>query len=242
MSGVRYAVYFVPAAETDLYRFGSTVIGYDCYRGVPVPCLSALRVDFPDWGDLTQEPRGYGFHATLKAPFRVVPDAGERDLFASLDRLAATFDGAPAFRPRVALMDGFVAIVPDRMPPALSALADACVEAFEPVRAPLSEPERRRRLAAGLGPDQIVNLDRWGYPYVFKNFRFHMTLTGRLSSERAETIRGRLSGLLDETIGDRAIVVDRLALLRQPGPGHAFEVARVAPIGLMRDDGPSSPE
>jgi hypothetical protein len=25
-------------------------------------------------------------------------------------------------------------------------------------------------------------LDRWGYPYVMEEFRFHMTLTGRLDS------------------------------------------------------------
>jgi hypothetical protein len=116
------------------------------------------------------------------------------------------------------------------------------VTAFEPFRAPLSQPERRRRLAAGLSPDQIANLDRWGYPHVFKDFRFHMTLTGRLSPDRAEAICTRLAWHFDETIAGRPIVVDRVALLRQPGPGDAFEVARVAPLGLTHDADRPSPE
>jgi hypothetical protein len=236
MSGVRYAVYFVPGAESDLYRFGSAAIGYDCYRGVDVPLLAALETDPSDWRDLTREPRKYGFHATLKAPFRLAEDANERDLRNTLDRLALEFDAAPAFMPEVRLLGTFAAIVPRHMPPALSELANASVRAFEPFRAPLSENERQRRIAAGLDGIQIANLDRWGYPYVFNEFRFHMTLTGRLPPDRGGDIQARLSGLVDEAIGTRPIVVDRLALLRQSAPQDRFEVVRVAPVGCaMRD-------
>ena len=237
MSEARYAVYFVPATETELYRFGSSVIGYDCYRVANVPWPSELLSDIPAWDELTREPRTYGFHATLKAPFRLVADACERDLCATLDRLAAELDVAPVFQPRVDLIDGFVAIVPDEMPLALSDLADACVRTFEPFRASLSERERARRLAAGLDPAQIVNLDQWGYPYVFSDFRFHMTLTGRLPPQQAGDIRARLTRLFHQAIGTRPIVVDRLALLRQARPGDVFEVVRVAPVGLAGRDG-----
>ncbi|MBN8935788.1 MAG: DUF1045 domain-containing protein [Rhizobiales bacterium] len=30
-------------------------------------------------------------------------------------------------------------------------------------------------MAAGLNPSQIGNLDRWGCPYLFADFRVHMT-------------------------------------------------------------------
>jgi hypothetical protein len=242
MSEARYAVYFVPAAETELYRFGSSVIGYDCYRAANVPYLSELVSGIPAWDELTREPRPYGFHATLKAPFRLNPDACERDLCATLDRLAAGVDGAPIFPPRVDLIDRFVAIVPDHMPLALSDLADACVRTFEPFRASLSERERERRLAAGLDSAQIANLDQWGYPYVFSDFRFHMTLTGRLPTEQVDDLLERLRRLLDQAIGTRPIVVDRLALLRQGSPGEAFEVVRVAPVGIaVRESEDQSP-
>jgi hypothetical protein len=232
MSEARYAVYFVPPTETELYRFGSSVIGYDCYRVANVPWPSDLVSDIPAWDELTREPRAYGFHATLKAPFRLVADACERDLCATLDRLAVEVDGAPVFQPRIDLLDGFAAIVPDHMPLALSDLADACVRTFEPFRASLSERERARRLAAGLDPAQIANLDRWGYPYVFSDFRFHMTLTGRLRPEQAGDIRARLTRLFQRVVGTRPIAVDRLALLRQARSGETFEVVRVAAVGL----------
>ena len=29
----RYAIYFVPGHDTELYRFGASVLGYDCYTG-----------------------------------------------------------------------------------------------------------------------------------------------------------------------------------------------------------------
>lgn len=236
MNGARYAVYFVPEAESDLYRFGSAVVGYDCYRGSDVPHLPALAANVSDWHDLTQEPRTYGFHATLKAPFRLAEDTCERDLRTTLDRLAVEFDAAPAFVPQVRLLGSFAAIVPYNLPLALADLANACVRAFEPFRAPLSAAERQRRVASGLDANQIAYLDRWGYPYVFNEFRFHMTLTGRLPRDRGGEIRARLSDLVDHAIGARPIVVDRLVLLRQAAPNDRFEVVRVAPVGCAIRD------
>ena len=42
----------------------------------------------PPWEELTREPRRYGFHATLKAPFRLLPPFTEADLVAELDRFS----------------------------------------------------------------------------------------------------------------------------------------------------------
>ena len=33
MDEPRYAIYFVPPARSDLYRFGARFLGYDCYSG-----------------------------------------------------------------------------------------------------------------------------------------------------------------------------------------------------------------
>src|SRR5258708_16593100 len=78
--GPRYAIYFVPRAQSGLYRYGSAILGYDCYTG--------KAVDFPDesesgavnWNELGAEPRRYGFHATLKAPFHLLASHGEGPL------------------------------------------------------------------------------------------------------------------------------------------------------------------
>jgi hypothetical protein len=235
MREARYAVYFVPDAESDLYRFGSAAIGYDCYRAVDVPHLPAFASRVPEWSELTREPRAYGFHATMKAPFRLAERAAERDLRVTLDRVAGEWGAAPSFAPRVSLLGSFVAIIPDAMPAPLAGLANACVTAFEPYRAPLSVAERQRRLAAGLDARHTANLERWGYPYVFDEFRFHMTLTGPLPEGRGRDIVARLSQALDAAIGARPIVVDRLVLLRQAAGGR-FEVIRVAPVGRAMGD------
>src|SRR5215813_14819328 len=104
----RYAIYFVPPADSELYRFGAGVLGYDCYSGKDVPQDSGFDAD---WAELTREPRRYGFHATLKAPFRLLPSAAEADLVAELRRVAALPRTPPAIAPMIHPIGGFIAIV-----------------------------------------------------------------------------------------------------------------------------------
>ena len=44
MSPPRYAIYFVPAPDSDLYRFGAHALGYDAFSGDPLPFPSNLHV------------------------------------------------------------------------------------------------------------------------------------------------------------------------------------------------------
>jgi Protein of unknown function (DUF1045) len=44
-----------------------------------------------------------------------------------------------------------------------------------------------------LSERQIAHLDAWGYPHVFEDFRYHMTLTGSLPAERREPVRAALA-------------------------------------------------
>src|SRR5262249_22214354 len=75
---VRYAIYFVPQAGTEFYRFGAAALGYDCHTGDGVPFLKT-EVAAGTWARLTEAPRTYGFHATMKAPFRLHPEFHEND-------------------------------------------------------------------------------------------------------------------------------------------------------------------
>src|ERR1700681_3275108 len=81
-AGPRFAIYFVPAADTALYRFGAAVLGYDCYSGEAVARLRDVGVPQPEWAALTAEPRTCGFHASLKAPFRLRGEFDQGDLLA----------------------------------------------------------------------------------------------------------------------------------------------------------------
>src|SRR5262249_15418366 len=132
----------------------------------------------PEWAALTHAPRVYGFHATLKAPFRLLPTLAEADLRTELERFAASPRAVPVIEPTVQALGQSIALVPERADASLDRLAVDCVTAFDRFRRPMAPEERRKRLSSGLSNRQIEYLDRWGYPYVFEEFRFHMTLTG----------------------------------------------------------------
>ena len=140
--------------------------------------------------EITAEPRRYGFHATLKAPFRLAAGATVAALDAAAAALAAGQAGF-ALRLRVAEVGRFVALVPEGDAGAVAALAAACVTGLDGFRAPPSAEELARRRAAGLDARGEAHLARWGYPYVLDRFRFHMTLTGALGEDRRARWRRR---------------------------------------------------
>jgi putative phosphonate metabolism protein len=219
----RYAVYFVAARDCALHRFGSAVLGYDCHTGSDVPFPGDLGVDHATWLELTAEPRRYGFHATLKAPFRLAAGCREAELARAVQDFAARAHAPIRIAPAIRLLGAFTAIVPREPSAALAALADRCTSEFDAFRAPMPAAERTRR-AAGLSERQLANLDRWGYPYVFADFRFHMTLTGRLTPDRQDATLATLRRSFARACGDEPIAIDRLGLFRQDGEAARFRV------------------
>ncbi len=213
----RYAIYFVPAPGSTLYRFGAAVLGYDCYTGNDLDFPNLLPMENAAWRELTREPRRYGFHATLKAPFHLAKNADEPALIDALPAFCRSMECIPAFVPIVAALAGFIAIVPAAADPAIDRLAAACVTAFDRFRAPLSALDRDRRVV-GLTEGQAGNLDRWGYPFVFDDFRLHLTLTGRLGADRDAAVLPYLQDRFTAAWGRRLVPIDRIALVRQDRP------------------------
>jgi len=199
--GSRYALYFVPPADSPLYRFGSSVLGYDCYTGRMLTHPDELVRDARAWHSMVDEPRRYGFHATLKAPFHLSSPCTEMQLIGALENFAASGHVISVIAPVVRMLSGFAAILSQQQEASLDALAANCTKAFDSFRAPISPQERARRIAAGLNQAQVENLDRWGYPFVFADFRFHMTLTGRIAPDardpRSRCCGGASSGSVD---------------------------------------------
>jgi putative phosphonate metabolism protein len=231
VAGPRFAIYFVPPAGSALYRFGAAVLGYDGYTGETTERLRDGGLTQAEWAALTAEPRRYGFHATLKAPFHLRPELDPEDLLAGVRALAASMSTAPALEPVVGLIGGFVGIVPAVQSAALDTLAADCVTAFERFRLPLTAAERDRRMAAGLSSRQVANLERFGYPYVFEEFRFHMSLTGRIGPERRAEVHALLQSQFAKACGLGAIRLNRLALVRQDHPDACFRVIGHAAVG-----------
>ena len=240
MDEPRYAIYFVPPADSALYRFGAGFLGYDCYTGESLPHPQDIALTASEWDALTREARKYGFHATLKAPFRLLPPFSEADLTAELERFAAIPRTLPAIKPIVRSLAGFIAVVADTPTVAdtpsmdLNRLAADAVMAFDRFRRPLDLHEREQRLGAGLSERQTDNLDRWGYPYVFDDFRFHMTLTGPLDALRRGTILALLQARFNEIDGAHVLPVGQLALLRQEGRTTPFRLLAQAELTALR--------
>jgi putative phosphonate metabolism protein len=221
----RYAIYHAPAQASDLHRFGTAILGYDAASGDDAPFPADVIRAEPDWQDLTSDPRKYGFHATLKAPFSLAPGRTEAELLAACAAFAATPRAIPVIRPVVGSISGFIAVIPADPPEELIRLAADCVSEFDMFRAPLTEADRARRNPSRLTSAQRAYLDRWGYPYVMEEFRFHMTLTGRLDANRLETVLAMLRSSFS-TLGLETLAIDRLALFRQDSADSRFRIAR----------------
>ncbi|WP_170585250.1 DUF1045 domain-containing protein [Ruegeria arenilitoris] len=178
MNFARYAIYFVPPAQSDWSRFATAWLGWDIDAGRTVehPVIDGLDV-----ASVTQMPRKYGLHATMKPPFRLREDQSLSALQDTCARLAGKFSPVSLDGLEVARLGRFLALRPVGDTRDLNALAAACVRDLDPFRAPASETEMNRRRAAGLTMEQDANLTNWGYPYVLEAFRFHITLSGRLS-------------------------------------------------------------
>jgi putative phosphonate metabolism protein len=222
-AGSRYAIYFVPAKTSRLYRFGSAVLGYDAYTGAAVEFPHECG-DAVNWNELTARPRRYGFHATLKAPFHLAPSCSERQLVSALQSFAALGHVVRSFTPAVRALSDFFAVVPERPEASLDVLAESCTKIFDAYRAPMTPQERARRIASGLSQSQVQNLDRWGYPYVLTDFRFHMTLTGAVPARRKKAVLGALLEGFHRMQVENSIAVDRLALAKQETPDAPFRI------------------
>lgn len=220
----RFAIYWLP--EGRLSAWGESWLGWQMAEGRPLPRPEVPGLPAPIEG-LTAAATVYGLHATIKPPFRLAAAATEADLRAALAAFCAT--ERPVTAGELALTDlgGFLALTPTGDSTALNAMAGRAVAAFDAFRAPAPPDETARRRAAGLTPGQEEMLTRWGYPYVMEEFRFHVTLTGRLPADQ----RGPVAQILRAAVAPhlpRPFTVGALSLVGQTAAGfrlvahHAF--------------------
>jgi putative phosphonate metabolism protein len=221
----RYAIYYAPAPDSALSRFGAQLLGYDAHSGTDLPFPDGITLSHADWLDVTRDPRKYGFHATLKAPMTLADGKTEADLATACETFAATARRIPIIEPVVESIDGFIAVIPAAPSADLTKLAADVTREFDSFRAPLTQEDRARRNPAKLTPRQRDYLDRWGYPYVMEEFRFHMTLTGRLDAARREPVMAMLKSGFSE-LDLKKLAIDRVVLCRQDGPHSRFRIVR----------------
>jgi putative phosphonate metabolism protein len=220
----RYAIYAAVDPESLLHNLASAWLGRDAARGVGLPRPRLDGIDDTAAAAWTAEPARYGFHATLKPPFRLADGRSSHALDDTLRRFAAVRTPVTLGRLEVTELSGFVALRPAAPAPALRALVDDVVRTFDAFRRPPDETELRRRRAASLTPRQEANLVTWGYPYVMDDFRLHFTLTGRLSDDARARAVPALTDYLAPALA-QPLAIAALWLFVEPSPGAPFRQA-----------------
>lgn len=222
----RYALFFTPVPGSALQMFGERWLE----RG-PEDAAALLGRAFPpeDLARLTASPRRYGFHATLKAPFELATDATPVALEDALTAFAAEATAIQGPPLQLSALGPFAAFRPAQAWPDIDRLAALAVEHFDRFRAPLTPADRARREAAGLTESQAALLERWGYPYVFDEYRFHMTLSDSLAPQD----QARLMEILAPVVAPLCcapLSVDAVTLVHQPDRSSRFAPVLRVPL------------
>jgi len=221
----RYAIYYAAAPGSALDRFGAGLLGHDASSGEALPFPDGIEQAIADWREITGDPSKYGFHATLKAPMTLADGKTEAELLAACESFARSPRAIPEIKPVVNEIGDFIAVVPSQRSAELEQLAADAVSAFDEFRTPLTPADRARRNPGRLTPRQRDYLDHWGYPYVMEEYRFHMTLTGRLPDDRRKTVLAELRRRF-ATIELESLVIDAIAVFMQPDAKSKFSIVQ----------------
>ncbi len=224
----RYAVYFAPEKGSDLARLGNHWLGVDPESGTFLKRPLIDSINAAEIESIVRSPTRYGFHGTLKPPFYLDDDRRVEELELAIELLArntAPFEIGPLL---LRSLNGFLALIPERPPADLAELANACVANLDVFRRAPSEAELTRR-RKNLSDRQEKFLTKWGYPYVFEEFRFHMTVTGRLELPLREKVETALTRYF-KPVFSQPIWCKEICLFGDPGNAAPFRLLGRHPL------------
>ncbi len=216
----RYAIYFTPAHGSPWWQFGAHWLGRDEKAGGALVQPAVAGFEGVELSRITEYPRRYGFHATLKAPFALADGVTREDLAARMSALACTLAPVALGPMHAVRMGDFVAIVPLAVPHDLAHVEAACVTQLDGMRAPLSAHDLARRLSAQLDARAQALLQQYGYPHVLDRYRLHFTLTGPVNAAMATQVVAAVASKVERLNASAPLVLDRLCLFEESGPGQ----------------------
>ena len=221
MNFTRYGVYFTPS-DAGFVQAAAEWLGWDIVAGAdiaaPVP-------------HLVERPQKYGFHATLKPPFRLAPQTSEDGLHRAVRTLATQLAPVPLGAMAVSQIGRFFAFTCAQPNDALQALAATVVRDLDTFRAEATEEEIAKRLHPGLSETQVQYVHNWGYPHVMECFRFHMTLTGPVPKGEAPDVVNQIDRHFADTL-PQSTTLDALSLVAERPDGKFVLLERVPLTGM----------
>ena len=222
LSPHRVAIYYAPDTQSSAWQVGSKWLGRDAATSQQLhqPIVDGIATEVLT--NLTSHPRRYGWHATLKAPFRLAHGHDLNTLTAGLRQICQgckPFNLAPL---ELSTRDGFLSLRPERLQSVLAQLAADCVQQLHRFAAPLSETDLARRRLALLSTEEDELLMAWGYPYVLQHFQFHFSLTGPLNLFPEHLLPQLIQAAKSHFQELSAVCVDRLSIFIEPKLGADF--------------------
>ncbi len=222
---IRYAIFYLPKQSSELWKRASQWLEYDSYLGE----IITSRVKPKHLSIYIQRAAKYGFHGTLKAPFRLHQGKTEEELLLHMDTVAKQLSPISTDGFEILQIGKYLALTlsdeAGGIHNKVTELANHCVEIFDVYRKPMAEDDRQQRLT-GLNARQIQLLDQWGYPYVQEQYQFHMTLADSIP----ENMISEVSKFAYEYLGDsikKPINIDAISVLKQVN-GKPFEVIKTS--------------
>jgi len=207
-----------------LFQIGSDWLGWNSITGQETT-LSA------DHRRITDRPRKYGFHATVKPPFSLASNSTQGDLQDAFQTFCASVSPATGSTLKISRLGRFLAMTQDVQSNEVTELAASTVSHFDKFRAPLSDQDIAKRHQRRLTPEQDALMLRWGYPYVMQEFKFHMTLTGPLQNDEIDAIEHDANTRFREFLG-QPLKIASLALLGEDSESGRFHVVDKLSLGM----------
>ena len=226
----RYAIYFTPEEASPLHGLGSCWLGRDARTDSTCTPELPDNISRDEWRQVTASPRRYGFHATLKPPFKLAPGARLEHLRSSLCTFTARQQAFEVPRLAVARLGKFLALTLPDPSGKFSDLAAACVRDFDAFRAPATAEELAARWSSSFSSREQENLDLWGYPYVLDTWKFHMTLTCSLQPGPGYIFQQHLVRRFAPSCSE-PLHVGSICLFEEPSAGANFRLVERFRLG-----------
>ncbi|QRX84021.1 phosphonate metabolism protein/1,5-bisphosphokinase (PRPP-forming) PhnN [Glaciimonas sp. PAMC28666] len=232
----RYALYFAPIHNDAWWNAGMHWLGRDAATNLTVAQPGVANGSSANLHQLTTDARRYGFHATLKAPFRLENGFSEAHLVAMAHSFSSLQNAFEVKDLGVHRLGNFLAL--QTTDPAskqqISALAMRCVRYFDLLRAPPTKAELTKRRKTTLSDRQEALLAQWGYQYTEEEYRFHLTLTDSLVSqdkEFAAAIRRAAEKCFSTAVATtKPFMIDGLTIFKESFPGAAMTIWKHFPF------------
>ena len=194
----RYAIYYAPIENCELDVFGKCLLGWDPYKGEEITKPYPLKLpNLQKFSRFVLTPKQYGFHGTIKAPFRLKDGYTYNDLENKVGEISKQIHSFHLNKLIIKKLGYFIALIPTNNLK-VNEVSNKFVEGLDYLRDELSENEIKKRNPIKLTSRQKKMLFKWGYPYVFNEFKFHLTLTSKLNIEEIDDVFKSLQNILTQ--------------------------------------------